>query len=84
MLRPMTNEGQWIRAEREARGWSRDTLAHRSGVSARLIARYEKGDTEPGSVNMGKIAGAFEIELPWEIITRVYAPADSLNPLILA
>jgi transcriptional regulator with XRE-family HTH domain len=58
--------GEWITEERQARGWSRDTLAFRCHISARLLAKYETGKIQPGAVNLEKLAEAFDVPLPWQ------------------
>jgi transcriptional regulator with XRE-family HTH domain len=61
--------GEWIREEREAQGLSQDELAFRSRVPSRQIGAYERGENEPGAVNLSKIADALGKPLPWS--TRI-------------
>lgn len=74
---PVMTVGEWIREERQRRGWSQDTLAHRSEVSARLIGGYERGEYEPSLETTAKILGAFELELPWD--KGRYLPVEILQ-----
>jgi transcriptional regulator with XRE-family HTH domain len=55
----------WLRAKREALGWSQDELAFRSHVSPRLIGRYERGEGEPSLANLLKLTDALGEPLPF-------------------
>ena len=48
---------------REAKGWSREELAGRSGVDRRNICNYEKGENMPGLFNLIALADALGISL---------------------
>ena len=51
--------GVFVRARREANGWSQETLAELSGLSARTIQRVEDG--QPSSVDTRRaLARGFE------------------------
>ncbi len=51
-----------LREEREKKGYSRERLFRKSGVSARVIKDYEILTTLPRQKNYNKLAGA----LGWE------------------
>ena len=52
-----------LRGEREARGWSLNDLAERSGVSRAMISRIERGEASPTAVLLGRLSGAFGLTL---------------------
>ena len=52
-----------IRGEREARGWSLDVLAERSGVSRAMISKIERCEASPTATVLVRLAGAFELTL---------------------
>jgi transcriptional regulator with XRE-family HTH domain len=52
-----------IRAEREARGWSLDQLAERSGVSRAMISKVERQESSPTAVLLGRLSAAFGLTL---------------------
>ncbi|HWA48738.1 MAG TPA: helix-turn-helix transcriptional regulator, partial [Dongiaceae bacterium] len=52
-----------IRAEREARDWSLDELAQRSGVSRAMISKVERQESSPTAVLLGKLSAAFGLTL---------------------
>lgn len=56
-----------VRRLRESRGWSRATLAERSGLSVRYLARIESGDGNLSLVRLGSLAAALETS-PEELI----------------
>jgi transcriptional regulator with XRE-family HTH domain len=66
-----------IRAEREARGWSLDTLAERSGVSRAMISKIERCEASPTATVLVRLAGAFELTLAG-LIARAAATAGRL------
>jgi transcriptional regulator with XRE-family HTH domain len=39
--------GAWIKAQREARGWSQTELARRIGVKQNAVSQWEAGDRQP-------------------------------------
>ncbi len=51
-----------IRAARQARGWSQEELAERTGLSARTIQRIENG-ARPSAATARLLAAAFEVEV---------------------
>lgn len=44
----------------------------KAGIGARLLAKYESDETEPGATNLRKIADAFDYPLPWDLPTARY------------
>jgi len=52
-----------IKTEREARGWSLDDLAARSGVSKAMISKVERGESSPTAALLGRLSGAFGLTL---------------------
>lgn len=51
-----------IRAARQARGWSQEELAERTGLSARTIQRIENG-ARPSAATARLLATAFEVDV---------------------
>lgn len=49
----------YLRAEREARGWSLSALATRSGVSRAMISKIERAEASPTAALLGRLSGAF-------------------------
>lgn len=45
-----------LRCYRQFRGLSRDELAHRAGISTETLARYERGDREPNTTVIKRLA----------------------------
>lgn len=52
-----------VRIERESRGWSLAELADRSGVSKAMISKIERGEASPTATILGKLSGAFGLQL---------------------
>lgn len=52
-----------VRIERESRGWSLAELAERSGVSKAMISKIERGEASPTATVMGRLSGAFGLQL---------------------
>ena len=46
-------------AARKARKWTQAELARRTGLAPAAICHYERGEREPGIVNLGKLGRAF-------------------------
>ena len=53
--------GDKIRDEREARGWTQEQLAQRVGVGARTIGNWERGETVPKN-RLGRLTRIFADE----------------------
>jgi transcriptional regulator with XRE-family HTH domain len=56
--------GRRVRAGRTERGWTLDELAHRSGVSRRMLVTVEQGATNPSIATLLRLADALGIGLP--------------------
>jgi transcriptional regulator with XRE-family HTH domain len=52
-----------IKIERESRNWSLSELAERSGVSKAMISKIERGEGSPTATILGRLAGAFGLQL---------------------
>lgn len=52
-----------VRAEREARGWSLEDLAGRSGVSRAMISKVERRESSPTAMLLGRLSAAFGLTL---------------------
>jgi len=61
--------GQRIKALRQARGWSQEELAERSGLSRTIVSTLELGTRRPNSDHLEALAGAFELPVA-ELIPR--------------
>jgi transcriptional regulator with XRE-family HTH domain len=56
--------GKRVRHERQARGWTLDTLAAAAGVSRRMVINVEQGAANPSVGTLLKISDALGIGLP--------------------
>lgn len=56
--------GAKLRSERQAREWTLDHLAHRSGVSRRLLINVEQGTANPSVTTLLRLSDALGIGLP--------------------
>lgn len=56
--------GVRVRADRQRLGWTLDQLAHRSGVSRRMLVNVEQGSANPSIATLLRLAGALGIGLP--------------------
>jgi transcriptional regulator with XRE-family HTH domain len=52
-----------LRLEREARGWTLEQLAARSGVSRAMISKIERCEASPTAASLVRLAGAFDLTL---------------------
>jgi len=52
--------GEWLKEQREERGWSRAELARQAGVSEGAISKWESGKQEPRYRELVKIAEVFD------------------------
>jgi transcriptional regulator with XRE-family HTH domain len=66
-----------LKAERQARGWSLDVLATRSGVSKAMISKIERGAASPTAALLGRLSGGFGLTLS-TLLARAEAPAGNL------
>ena len=55
---------------RRARGWSQRELASRAGVQQPVLARLERGDTDPRASTLLKLARALDLQLTWQRLPR--------------
>jgi len=65
--------GQRIRAAREKRGWTQQTLADESGIARANIARLEAGRHEPKLETLSRVAQALSVEVAGLVETQVHA-----------
>jgi transcriptional regulator with XRE-family HTH domain len=63
--------GERVRARRNARGWTLDQLADRSGVSRRMLVNVEQGVTNASIATLLRLSEALGIGLP-----SLVAPSD--------
>lgn len=63
--------GERVRARRNARGWTLDELAERSGVSRRMLVNVEQGVTNASIATLLRLSEALAIGLP-----SLVAPSD--------
>jgi transcriptional regulator with XRE-family HTH domain len=68
--------GERVRARRNARGWTLDELAERSGVSRRMLVNVEQGVTNASIATLLRLSEALGIGLP-----SLVAPSDSDTPV---
>lgn len=61
--------GRNLRKRRAALGLSQEDLAHKAGVSIRMVGSVERGQQSPTIEVLGKLADALEV-----------SPASLLNP----
>jgi transcriptional regulator with XRE-family HTH domain len=54
---------QHVKALRQARGWSLDELAHRSGVSKGMVVQIEGGRTNPSIGTLCRLAESFGVNV---------------------
>lgn len=71
--------GRRVRAFRQARGWTLDDAAERSGVSRRMIVKVEKGETNPSVGTLLRLGDALGVGLPTLVARDDAAPA-ALTP----
>jgi transcriptional regulator with XRE-family HTH domain len=67
-----------LRGEREARGWSLNDLAERSGVSRAMISRIERGEASPTAVLLGRLSGAFGLTLS-NLLARIESAGERVR-----
>ena len=72
-----------IRALREARGWTLEDLAERSGVSKKHLAYLEEAGAEPRTLKtLYKIAAAFDVAVSVEFVSfsTLVAREETFDP----
>lgn len=57
--------GHNIRLARESAGLSQEVLAHKIGLDRRHISRWERGVVRPSDRNLGLLADALGVGVPW-------------------
>jgi transcriptional regulator with XRE-family HTH domain len=68
--------GARVRARRNARGWTLDELAERSGVSRRMLVNVEQGVTNASIATLLRLSEALGLGLP-----SLVAPSDGETPV---
>ncbi len=53
-----------VRSHRKSRGWTLDELAHRSGVSRRMLVNIEQAATNPSIATLLRVSDSLGIGLP--------------------
>jgi transcriptional regulator with XRE-family HTH domain len=79
----------WLRAERQARGWSQSTLAERLGVRANTVNQWERQKRTPDTTTLIRLAAVLGLPIAdvlaaagLENIERIaHAPLDALTAL---
>ena len=66
--------GAQVRRHRSDRGWTLDELAHRSGVSRRMLVSIEHGESNPSIATLLRISDAIGVGLP--VLVDVERPRD--------
>jgi ribosome-binding protein aMBF1 (putative translation factor) len=74
----------WIKGEREARGWSRNELSHRSWVCIETLRRLEEGYSLATHKTYWKIRDAFRGYPVQETERRIYATAFGYSMALFA
>ena len=69
MTSPEFDIGRIVRRERPARGWSVAALATTADVSRAMVAKVERGESNPTAAFLGKLSGAFGLPLS-QLIAR--------------
>lgn len=61
--------GEWLRTKRDAKGWTQQQLADRSGVSGQQISNIEIGRSpNPRATTRAKLQGALEEDPPAQVV----------------
>ena len=66
-----------IGVERQARGWTLDQLAERSGVSRAMISKIERRESSPTAAILVRLASAFDLTIA-ALLAEAEAPAERL------
>lgn len=88
-VRAVANLAAAVTAEREARSWSRATLAYRAELAPHTVGRIEAGQTWPDLATIARLADALNLELALvptrpAVTTSGATPADEPLALDLA
>jgi len=65
--------GRVVRQLRRERGWSQEDLADRVGIDRTYMGGVERGERNPGLVNIARIATALEVPM-----SRLLADTEQL------
>jgi transcriptional regulator with XRE-family HTH domain len=80
--------GEQLRAARTSRGRSQQALATLLGTTQSAISEWERGEVDPGTATLGRIAEALNCELAITIVPRPVptdeADADERGRVIVA
>jgi transcriptional regulator with XRE-family HTH domain len=57
-----------LKALRNARGWSLDEMARRSGVSRATLSRIENREVSPTTAVLGKLCSAYGVTMSWLMV----------------
>ncbi len=55
--------GAHLRALREAKGWTLQDLAERTGLPVSVVSAYETGTRTPGRVVLRRLATVFDVDV---------------------
>lgn len=69
------NLGSWIRAQRDARGWTQKEMSIAAGVDSGTISRWERGVSRPELAQLQRLCGALSVELSEAL--DLYGDGDS-------
>ena len=62
-LDPLVAFGQRVRELRKLRGWSQETLTHKTGLHRTYIGAIERGERNVSLRNIVKIANALQVPI---------------------
>lgn len=66
--------GDWLRSKRDAKGWTQQELAERSGVSGQQISNIEIGRSpNPRAATRERLQRALEAEAPARVVEKAEA-----------
>jgi transcriptional regulator with XRE-family HTH domain len=71
----MSEVGQEVKRQREARGWTQAKLAVEAGMAPSAVNQIENGKRSPSATSLSKLAGALEVE-----IADLFPKVPSLQP----
>ncbi|MFV1986065.1 MAG: multiprotein-bridging factor 1 family protein [Gemmatimonadota bacterium] len=74
-----TNAGRLVRTARLRAGLSQRELARRAATAQSVVARIERGQTDPGWSTLGRLLGAAGFELSGDLRLRPTADSHMLD-----
>lgn len=82
----MQEIGGRIRKARELAGLTQADLGRQIGVQAAAVSKYEKGDADPGTVTLAKIAEIGGVTVDWLVTGKgdLYAEPRATDPQLEA